>query len=56
MGTTDRREADRSQAEDGYRQVAAESSLQELQQQNEALKELVVSLSELVIKRVADQR
>jgi len=53
---TGRREAERSQAEDGFRQVASETSLQELQQENESLKELVVSLSELVIKRVADQR
>ncbi|ABE38474.1 hypothetical protein [Rhodopseudomonas pseudopalustris] len=56
MGMTDRREADRSQAEDGSRQAAPEVPLQELQQENDSLKELVVSLSELVIKRVADQR
>jgi hypothetical protein len=55
MGMTDRREADRSQ-DDGLSQAGSESSLQELQQENESLKELVVSLSALAIKRVADQR
>jgi hypothetical protein len=56
MGMTDRREADRSPADDGFRPAASESLLRELQQENESLKELVVSLSELVIKRIADQR
>ncbi|WP_322515703.1 hypothetical protein SR870_22450 [Rhodopseudomonas palustris] len=51
-----RREAEPSPAEDGYGRATSETLLQELQQENESLKELVVSLSELVIKRVADQR
>ncbi|MGP9812426.1 hypothetical protein ACTZWT_13010 [Rhodopseudomonas sp. NSM] len=56
MGMNGRREAEPSRAEDGHRQAASETLLQELRHENETLKELVVSLSELVIKRVADQR
>ncbi|MCG6205507.1 hypothetical protein LPW26_12720 [Rhodopseudomonas sp. HC1] len=66
MEMTGRREAERSRAEDGSRQAVTEASVhhaeqydshvQDLQQENESLRELIVSLSELVIKRVAERR
>jgi len=56
MGTSDRRAGERSQADGAQDQAASDAALLDLQKENESLKELVVSLSELVIKRVADQR
>lgn len=66
MEMTGRREAERSGAEDGSRLAATKSSVhhsqqydshvQDLRQENESLRELIVSLSELVIKRVAERR
>jgi len=56
MGTTSRRDNERSQADEPPDQAISEAALQDLQKENESLRELIVSLSELVIKRVADQR
>lgn len=56
MGTSGRRETERVSGGDDLGEDQAGVSLQDLQQENESLKELVVSLSELVIKRVAEQR
>jgi hypothetical protein len=56
MGTPGRRDGERSQVADTPGEAVAESTLHDLQKENETLKELVVSLSELVIRRVADQR
>jgi hypothetical protein len=56
MGISGRREAERLQADEAQDQAVSESALQDLQKENESLKELVVSLSQMVIKRAADQR
>ena len=66
MEMTGRREAERSRTDSGSRQALTEPSdnhpqqydshVQDLAQENESLRELIVSLSELVIKRVAEQR
>ena len=56
MGISGRREAERLQADEAQDQAVSESALQDLQKENESLKELVVSLSQMVIKRATDQR
>jgi hypothetical protein len=50
------RNRERSQAEGAFQPVFYEKSLQELQQENDSLKRLVVQLSQLVMKQVAGQR
>jgi hypothetical protein len=50
------RNRERSQAESAFRPAFYEKTLQELQQENDSLKQLVVQLSQLVMKQVAGQR
>jgi|UniRef100_Q07IB8 hypothetical protein len=50
------RKRERSQAESAFRPAFYEKTLQELQQENDSLKQLVVQLSQLVMKQVAGQR
>ncbi len=56
MGISDRRNGERLQCGDADDRAEPAMALQDLQKENESLKELVVSLSELVIKRIADAR
>ncbi|MFZ5740070.1 MAG: hypothetical protein ACOY6K_24640 [Pseudomonadota bacterium] len=56
MGISDRRNGERLQCGDADDRADPAMALQDLQKENESLKELVVSLSELVIKRIADPR
>jgi hypothetical protein len=56
MGRSDRRNGERLQCGDADDRADPAMALQDLQKENESLKELVVSLSELVIKRIADAR
>jgi hypothetical protein len=55
-GQSARPEVKRS-ASDGARDAhATEPTLESLQQENESLKKLVVTLSEMVLRRTVDQR
>ena len=63
MEMTGRRAAERSGARLGSQQAVTEPATQDhgahmrdLQQENESLKEVIVSLSALVMKRVAERR
>ncbi|OPF91652.1 hypothetical protein D4Q71_21820 [Rhodopseudomonas palustris] len=56
MGRLDRRDGERLQCNDADERAAPTMALRDLEKENETLKELVVSLSELVMKRVAGQR
>lgn len=56
MGRLDRRDGERLQCNDADEQTAPTIAPRDLEKENETLKELVVSLSELVMKRVAGQR
>lgn len=56
MGRLDRCNGERLRGSDADEQSAAAMAPRDLEKENEALKELVVSLSELVMKRVADRR
>ncbi|ACE99793.1 hypothetical protein Rpal_1254 [Rhodopseudomonas palustris TIE-1] len=56
MGRLDRRDGERLQCDDADERAAPTTALRDLEKENETLKELVVSLSELVMKRVAGQR
>lgn len=63
MEMTGRRAAERSEAKHGSPQAVTKSTMQvhgasvrDLQQENESLREVIVSLSALVMKRVAERR
>lgn len=56
MGRLDRCDGERLRCGDADDLAAPAVTPRDLEKENEALKELVVSLSELVMKRVADRR
>lgn len=56
MGRLDRRDGERLPCHDADERTAPTIAPRDLEKENETLKELVVSLSELVMKRVAGQR